>query len=173
MMANPDRHEIQFKLEDKRYLLTFNNEGKRIAEEVIGMGWPAISEVIDREGLGFRLQTGLFFGASRKYHRRDFPNLAAVDTLLDTLEDADEETQTDFIATLIALFLRDSKEEWVKRLNGELPDGEPEPDFGDGTPAEEADAEPGPSDEDDSGPKEKPPAKKPSGGRSGRSKNSS
>jgi hypothetical protein len=167
-VTNPDKHEIPFRLGEKQYLLTFNNEGKRVAEDVIGMGWPKIGETIDREGMGFKLQTGLFFGASRKYHRRDFPNIATVDALLDKLEEADDETQTEFVATLIALYLRDKKEEWVKRLNGELIE---EPVFDDEAEEGEPEAEP---EDVDASPKdeESAPAKKSSASRSAGGKSS-
>ncbi len=129
-MPNPDRHEITFELGEgsgaKRYLLTFNNAGRRAAEDALDMEWPEIGETIDESGPGSRIQSALLFGASRKYHRRDVPNMAAVDALMDKVEDADEETQVEFLAVLMALFFRSDKETWIKILNGEPPEEEEE-----------------------------------------------
>ncbi len=126
-MPNPDRHEITFELGEKRYLLTFNNAGRRAAEDTLGMEWPEIGEKINESGPGYRIQSGLFFGATRKYHRRDVPNMAAVDAVMDKVEDSDEETVTDFLATLMALFFQGEKETWRKILEGSDPDEEEEP----------------------------------------------
>lgn len=43
--------------------------------------------------VGARLMSGLFFGATRKYHRRDFPSLDSVDEFMDRLEEVEDEDQ--------------------------------------------------------------------------------
>lgn len=116
--------ELTFELGKKRYLLTFNNAGRRAAEDTLGMEWPEIGEKINESGPGYRIQTGLLFGATRKYHRRDVPNMAAVDAIMDRIEDSDEETLTDFVATLMALFFRGKKDVWLKIITGEELDEE-------------------------------------------------
>lgn len=73
-MASPDK-SVPFEFEDERYLLTFNNAGRAVAEETLSMEWPEIGAKIDAVGIGPRLQAALFLGATRKHHRRDFPNI--------------------------------------------------------------------------------------------------
>lgn len=169
-MPNPDRHEITFELGEgsgaKRYLLTFNNAGRRAAEDTLGMEWPEIGEKINESGPGYRIQSGLFFGATRKYHRRDVPNMAAVDAVMDKVEDSDEETVTDFLATLMALFFQGEKETWRKILSGEDLEAELEEDG----PAEEADSEEAESPREPEAPKA---SGKRSSSRSGAGKSSS
>lgn len=135
-MASPERL-VSFDHEDTTYRLVFNNAARAVAEETLSMEWPEIGAKIDAVGIGPRLQAALLFGATRKYHRRELPNMPSAYVLLDGLEDAGEEEQVEFMAALLAAFYGVDKQVWLDILNGV----EDEP-------------------EEDEVPKEKPPPKK-------------
>ena len=117
-MASPDK-SVPFTFEGERYLLVFNNMGRAVAEETLNMEWPEIGAKMDATGPGPRLQAALLFGATRKHHRRDFPNLPSVYNFLDRVDEAEEEEAIDYTAALMAAFYRGEKEVWRKILSGE------------------------------------------------------
>lgn len=133
-MAAPERL-ITFEHDDTTYRLIFNNAARAVSEETLNMEFPEIGAKIDAVGIGPRLQAALLFGATRKYHRREIPNLGSAYALLDDLEEAGEEAQIDFMAALFAAFYGVEKQLWLDILNGVEP-------------------------EEDEVPKEKPPPKK-------------
>lgn len=141
-MANPERGEVDFDFNGRRYVLKFSNAGKRVAERELNMSSPEITLKLFQTP-GNDIITVLFFGATRKFHSRDFPVLQAVDSLMDDIEDTDfangnTDIMLDLIHSIRAAFIRRPKEEVKKLFAGEsAPDGEP------GEPGEEEDEEPG------------------------------
>lgn len=117
-MAKPDSY-VAFEFEDERYMLVLNNAGRAVCEELLGMELPEIDAKINEFGIGPRLQAGLFFGATRKHHRRQFQSIGTVYEFLDEIEDAGEETQIDFLASLMSTLRGTDKGRWLKLLNGE------------------------------------------------------
>ena len=125
-MANPHRGEVSYEFDGKHYVLKFTNSGRIAVEDMLNM---EEGEILQRIGqAGSRIKTALFFGATRKYHARDFPNAAAASSFMDEhadakddAEDGGEELEIDLIASLLAAYLRQDKEEMVKRFKGEEP----------------------------------------------------
>lgn len=135
-MASPERL-VSFDYEDTTYRLVFTNAARAVAENELNQEWPEIGAKIDAVGIGPRLQAALLFGATRKYHRRELPNMPSVYNLLDGLEDAGEEAQVEFMAALLAAFYGVDKQVWLDILNGvedEPEDEAPDPKAADATP---------------------------------------
>lgn len=125
-MANPERGEVDFDFNGKRYVLKFNNAGRRVVEEELGLDAPEITArlvgAVGR-GAGPRIFSALFFGATRKYHARDFPVPQTVDLFMDSIEEADDEAensdnQTELAFSLMAAFLRQPKQQLKDALSG-------------------------------------------------------
>lgn len=142
-MANSSRGEVDFSYKDKNYRFKLNNAGRREAESFLLLHGNELTKKIDVAGLGpGELRTAVFFGVTRKFHARDFPNVASVETYLDDFEDDlmdlldDEKTEEaqelnrELEASLLAAFFRADKKIVLKRLKGEPVDED--------TPEEEA-----------------------------------
>lgn len=152
MAGQPDK-SVKFEFGDETYSLILNNAGRAFVESELDMELPEIDAKINEFGIGPRLQAGLFFGATRKHHRRQFQSIGAVYELLDEIEEAGEETQIDFLASLMSTLRGTDKERWVKLLNGEdiedeedneeAPKGKTKSPKKKSTKAESSDAEPG------------------------------
>lgn len=85
------------------------------------------SEVLARINtgrIGPRLITAMFFGATRRHHRRDFPTVAEIDDLMDEIddvaEDPDKEGERMAIA-LIAAYTKSQPSDIEARIMGEEP----------------------------------------------------
>ena len=131
-MANPSRGIVDFNYKDKHYSFKLNNAGRREAESFLELHGNELTRKIDIAGLGpGELRTAVFFGVTRKFHSRDFPNVASVETYLDEFEDDlmdlldDEKTEEaqelnrELEASLLAAFFRADKKIVLKRLKGE------------------------------------------------------
>lgn len=90
-MAKEGRREVPVKLMGENYLLVFNNAGIRATEDTLDIEQSEIIFKLNTGRVGARLMSGLFFGATRKYHRRAFPTLDSVDDFMDRLEDVEDE----------------------------------------------------------------------------------
>jgi hypothetical protein len=137
-VANPEKGEVDLILfEDdpekrKHYTLRFTAGGRREMEDFLDLDTSDIELKIfgdptdpDRRiKAGYRLTVGLFFGATRKYHRRDFPTIHEIDELMDLIDDeADDpsaEGQKLWVA-LIAAYTKSSVSDIEARLMGEQP----------------------------------------------------
>ena len=134
-MANPERGEVDYSYEttdkngnpiQKTLTLKFSNAGRRATEDMLGMESGEIVQNLGKAGPGDRIKTGLFFGATRKHHARDFPNVFAVDEFMDEFveakEDAEEaaegaalDMEFELIASLLAAYQRTDKKVLLKR----------------------------------------------------------
>lgn len=165
-MDNPERGEVGFTFGGKTLTFKFSNAGKRAVESALEMEKSDIVRKISTYSVGDRMISALFFGATRKYHARDFTSLSAVDDYLDLVADSEDadELDLDLTACLIAAYLRTTKKSiLVDYFRQEDPDAE-EPDEGssgssEGEPAPKAEGSPSTS--------------KKSGSRSGAGKSSS
>ena len=141
-MANPSRGEVDYNPPEgcpgpSALTLKFSNAGRRAAEDMLDMESGQIMENLGKTGPGDRIKTALFFGATRKHHARDFPNVFAVDNFMDDFTDAKEDAEEasegsaldmefDLIASLLAAYQRTDKKVLLKRFKGELDDAEEE-----------------------------------------------
>lgn len=132
-MANPSRGEVDFWFGEKHLTFKFTNRGQRECEDFLGVQGAALARKIDA-GIGAELKTGLFLGATRKYHAREYPNIVAVDNFMDEFEDAKVDTEDPEVArdmelelqaALLAAFFRDDKKRIKRILSGEAPIEEP------------------------------------------------
>lgn len=122
-MANPDRGEVDYYFEDKHYTLKFSNAGRRVAEAELNMEAPEITRKLSTGG-GARILTALFYGATRKFHARDFPNMAFCDQHMDAIEDAGQEAAIELYISVAAAYLRVDKADLKRQILGEEPDDE-------------------------------------------------
>lgn len=152
-MANPHKGEIEYifttfadngERVEKYYTLKLNNEGKSAAEEFLGVQGQALAQMID-QGMGSRLRAALFFGATRKFHARDFPRIQPhVFEFLDELDDAvqavEQEEGIDMMreldSSLLAAFMRTDKKRIKNLLSGIPPDEDEDTDSDDTDAAE-------------------------------------
>lgn len=141
-MANPSRGEVDYETPDgipgpRALTLKFSNAGRRAAEDMLDMESGEIMQNLGKVGPGDRIKTALFFGATRKHHARDFPNVFAVDNFMDDFADAKEDAEEasegaaldmelELIASLLAAYQRTDKKGLLKRFRGELGADEPE-----------------------------------------------
>ena len=135
-MANPSRGEVDYNPPEgcpgpKALTLKFSNAGRRAAEDMLDMESGQIMENLGKTGPGDRIKTALFFGATRKHHARDFPNVFAVDNFMDDFTDAKEDAEEasegsaldmelELIASLLAAYQRKDKKVLLKMFKGEL-----------------------------------------------------
>lgn len=130
-MANPTKGEVDLvlfeddpNLERRHYTLKFSNSGHREMEDFLDIEQSEVLARINTGRIGRRLISALLYGATRKFHRRDFPSIADVDDLMDEIdddaEDADKETQALAIA-LIAAYTRSNPSDIEARILGEEP----------------------------------------------------
>ncbi|MGF1472218.1 MAG: hypothetical protein ACFB50_10820, partial [Rubrobacteraceae bacterium] len=120
-LSNPSRGEIAFDYDGKHMVLKFSNAGRRAMEDFLDLERSEIDDRLDAGKFGERLMTGLFWGATRKFHRMDFPTIDQVDDLMDDLDD-DPEGAQECLISLIAAYTREPKDVVRKRV-----EGEPEP----------------------------------------------
>ena len=130
-MANPQRGEVDYEFDGKHYVFKFSNAGRRATEDMLGM---EAGEINQKMGVaGDRIKTGLFWGATRKHHTRDFPNITAVDNFLDDFADAKAEAddggdglEIDLVTSLLAAYLRQDKKVLMGQIEGEADEDEEE-----------------------------------------------
>ena len=116
----------------KTLVFKFNNDGRMAVENQLGMEAGEIGAKIGAAGP--RITTALFWGATRKHHRREFPNPQAVSNFMDEFEDLKDdageeegrEMELDLSVSLLAAWLRQDKQELLDRLNGEVADDDEE-----------------------------------------------
>lgn len=134
-MANPTRGEVDYVFDGKHYTFKFGNAGKRATEDMLDMESSDIMRKLDAPG--DRIKTALFFGATRKHHLRDFPNLGMVDRFMDDITDAKDDCETpeeaqeievELLSSLYAAYLREDKSKFQEMLRamfrGEILDPE-------------------------------------------------
>lgn len=171
-MASPDRY-TSCVVDDEKYLFTLNHEGRWAAEDLLDKEWPEIAYAYDTGRLGTRVQAAVVFALTRKHHRRELPGAPAVLRLLEKVEEADEETQLDFMAALDAAMTGRKKGEVLaeyEKAKAEVEEGEDVPaDEEEGEAGDEADGAPGRP----KGPEPSKDTGKPSRSRSGAGKSSS
>lgn len=86
------------------------------------------SEIMDRINtgrVGARIVTGLFFGATRKFHRNDFPSVDDIDDYMDEIDDeADDDSEAGkaMLVALVAAYTRSNPSEIEAALMGEEPE---------------------------------------------------
>lgn len=81
--------------------------------------------------LSHRILTALMWGATRRNHRRDLPDLASIHDLLDDIEDEYEDAEggemmDKVIIPLMSAYLRQSPERMKKMMRGESPEEDSE-----------------------------------------------
>lgn len=109
-MAQPEKH-TSCVLGDEKYLFVLNHEGRWAAEDLLDKEWPEIAFSYDRGNLGTRLQVAILFALTRKHHWHELPDRRSIMRLLETVEAADEEEQTDFTAAMHAALTGRSKKQ--------------------------------------------------------------
>lgn len=131
-MANPNRGEVDLDINGRHLTLKFTNRGQRECEAFLEAQGVALARKID-QGIGAELKTGLFLGATRKFHAMDFPTIPSIDNFMDEFDDAKFDTEDpdlardmelELQAALLAAFFRDDKKRIKRILMG--PDGEEE-----------------------------------------------
>lgn len=143
-MANPQAGEVSYVFNDgkneKHYTFKFSNRGKVETETQAEMSRQEILRSLDT-GFSDKVRTALFWGATRKFHARDFPNVAMVDGFYDDFDDAIAEAedggwelQQELVSALMAAFLRADKNEFKRRMQGEAPAEEEEEEAPKATP---------------------------------------
>jgi hypothetical protein len=136
-MANPTKGEVSLvlfeddeSLQTRRYTLKFSNSGHREMESYFtqAFGNPTaqadILSMLDQGSVGPTVLTGLFFGATRKFHRRQFPSIAEVDDLMDEIEEEAEDFGKESRAlsiALVAAFTKSNPSDIEARILGEEP----------------------------------------------------
>ncbi len=91
-------------------------------EDFLGMESSEILAKINTGRLGARIVTGLFWGATRKFHARDFPSVADVDAYMDEIDDeADDDSKAgqNILVALVAAYTRSNPSEIEAALMGE------------------------------------------------------
>ena len=119
-MANPERGEVRFEFDGKSYTFKFSNAGKRAMQSFTGWDGLEIADRINTGRFDESLITGLFFGATRKFHARQFPNDATVDNFIDRINDEEDENEStrELLVTLLAAYLRQDPKEIRRGLFG-------------------------------------------------------
>lgn len=85
------------------FILKFTNSGHRAMEDFLGVESSEIIWRINTGRLGARIITGLFYGATRKFHRNEFPDIDSIDAYMDEIDDEAEEQDEAAQSMLIAL----------------------------------------------------------------------
>ncbi len=130
-MANSSKGEVDLvlfeddpNLEKRSYVLKFTNSGHREMEDLLNIEQSEILARIDTGRIGPRIITALFYGATRRFHRRDFPTVGEIDDLMDLVDDEaenpDKEGERMAIA-LIAAYTKSNPSEIEARMMGEDP----------------------------------------------------
>lgn len=140
-MANPSKGEVPFDFKDAEgndhhFVFRFTNEGKRLTEEAANMTRGEILQTLNF-GQGDSIMSALFYGATRKNHKREFPMWPrSVDTFFDDVfdpasdehEPAEDELplEMELFISLVAAYQRIEKNTIRRQILGELDDTEPE-----------------------------------------------
>lgn len=125
-MANPHRGEVDYYFGEKHYILKFSNQGHCVTEEWLGLDGPEILSRLSTPGP--RILTGILFGATRKYHARDLPNIMFCHNFMDEVREAGAEEYDDLRTSLAAAYLGIGKEELIRRMSPPTPEEDSEPD---------------------------------------------
>ncbi len=127
-MANPSRGEVPLDIRfDKdrtdRFVLKFSNAGHRAMEDFLNMESPEIIARITTGRIGARMITGLFYGATRKFHREDFPFVSDVDDYMDEIDEEAEEDEGEraqgIFSALVAAYTKSNPSEIEAEFFGE------------------------------------------------------
>lgn len=137
-MANRARGEVSLvlfehdeNLDTRRFTLKFSNGGIREMEDLLDMERSEIDGRLNQGKYGPRLMTGLFFGATRKFHRYDLPVVESVDELFDSIDDDAEDPGRETVklsAALTAAWTGANPDDVEARLMGEEPPSKENPD---------------------------------------------
>lgn len=166
-MTNIARGEISLdvpfnKERTDHFVLKFTNAGHRAMEDFLNMESSEILWRINSGRVGARVVTGLFWGATRKFHSDEFPSVDDVDGYMDEIDEEAEdgnEAAQNLLVGLIAAYTKSNPSEIEAVLMGEennkTSDGEAIP-KGRGkaapkSPAKRSTKKPSKSDESDSG----------------------
>jgi hypothetical protein len=96
-MVSPERPIVSYKLNGNTYRLFVNNAAKRYAEEVANQPWPTIVSRMfpddpDQDfAPSYTSLAAVLWGATRKFHRRDLPDIEAIDELVDQIDESAED----------------------------------------------------------------------------------
>ncbi len=126
-MANKTAHAYVLKVNGKTYTLQFSNAGHRASEDFLGETGDLLQERVGNGRLGHRVLTALMWGATRKNHRRDLPEVDDIDDLMDDLneenegDDTGEKALQNFVLPLMAAYTRRAPEELDRMMKGEEP----------------------------------------------------
>jgi hypothetical protein len=104
------------------FILKYTNSGHRAMEDFLGMEDSEIVERINTGRLGTRLVTGLFWGATRKFHRTEFPDINSVDEYMDEIDDESDqqdEAAKNIIVALVAAYTKSNPSDLEAALMGE------------------------------------------------------
>ena len=111
-------------LERRHYTLRFSNVSHIEMENLLNLEQSEILARINTGRIGPRLITAMFYGATRKFHRREFPTTGEVDDLMDEIadeaEDPDKETER-LAITLMAAYTKVAPDELAALMGGEEP----------------------------------------------------
>lgn len=110
-MANPTKGEVSLvlfeddeNLDRKQYTLKFSNAGHREMEDFLDIEQSEVLGRFHTGRVGRRLLNAVFYGATRKFHRRDFPTVLEVDDLLDQIDDEAEDTEAELRKLAVASY---------------------------------------------------------------------
>lgn len=129
-MPNKNKGEVSLTLfeddADRRRTLTlrFTNGGHREMEGLLGMEQSEIEGRINTGRIGARITTGLLFGATRRYHRRDLPSVFEIDELFDEIDDYADDPVAEgqkIMTHLTAAYTKSQVSDVEARLMGEEP----------------------------------------------------
>lgn len=132
-MANPERGEVGLDVpftDDRtdHFILKFTNSGHRAMEDFLNMESSEIVWRINSGRLGARLVTGMFWGATRKFHRNEFPDVDSVDDYMDEIDDEAENQDAaaqKMLIALIAAYTKSNPSDIETALMGEEADEAP------------------------------------------------
>lgn len=126
-ISNPERGEVSLDIPFNKdrtdhFVLKFSNAGHRAMEDFLSMESSEILWRINTGKIGARIVTGLFWGATRKFHRNDFQSIDDVDDYMDEIDDEaddDSEAGKKILVALVAAYTGSNPTDIETSLMGE------------------------------------------------------
>lgn len=126
-MSNIERGEVSLDIPFSKdrtdhFILKFTNSGHRAMEDFLNMESSEIIWRINTGRLGARLVTGLFWGATRKFHREEFRSVDDIDSYMDEIDDEAEDQDAaaqKMLIGLVAAYTKSNPSDIETALMGE------------------------------------------------------